>query len=375
MIKKIEKKIILLSGSGDTVAWFRLDFLNEFLERSYKVYVLAPDIRDDLKPSIENMGIEFIQIKLQRKGFNIVNLIVSIYELIQIFRNINPDLIFSYTHKAILGGSLAAKISGFTNIYSLITGTGHIFDSNTVTQKMIKFIGSFALRIALRFNKLVFFQNPDDKLLFLSKKLVASEKVEQVNGSGVNMDKFSFSDLPREPIFLCMARLIKSKGIIEYAKAAQIVKKNYPEARFLLYGYTDHHPDSIDESEIISHWLETYGIEYLGYAKDPIATIKQSSVFVLLSYKEGTPRVVLEAMAMGRPIITADSPGCRETVKDGVNGFLVPTHDHISAANAMNKLLNKNLRSEMGAQSRIYCKEKFDVNDVNKKILSAMNIA
>lgn len=321
------------------------------------------------------MGIEFIQIKLQRKGFNIVNLIVSIYELIQIFRNINPDLIFSYTHKAILGGSLAAKISGFTNIYSLITGTGHIFDSNTVTQKMIKFIGSFALRIALRFNKLVFFQNPDDKLLFLSKKLVASEKVEQVNGSGVNMDKFSFSDLPREPIFLCMARLIKSKGIIEYAKAAQIVKKNYPEARFLLYGYTDHHPDSIDESEIISHWLETYGIEYLGYAKDPIATIKQSSVFVLLSYKEGTPRVVLEAMAMGRPIITADSPGCRETVKDGVNGFLVPTHDHISAANAMNKLLNKNLRSEMGAQSRIYCKEKFDVNDVNKKILSAMNIA
>jgi glycosyltransferase involved in cell wall biosynthesis len=369
-----DKKIILLSGSGDTVAWFRLDFLNEFLLRSYKVYVLAPDIRDDLKPELINMGIEFIEIKLERKGFNVLNLISSVFELARLFREIHPNIIFSYTHKAILSGSLAAKISGFSNTFSMVTGTGHIFDNQTKKEKVIKFIGSLALRIALRFNKLVFFQNPDDQALFLKNNIVLSQKTKLVNGSGVNIDKFSLSPLPSEPIFLCMARLIKSKGLEEFARAAKRVKKLYPEARFLLYGYPDDHPDSIDENEIISNWLIDFGVEYFGYAENPIDAIKECSVFVLLSYKEGTPRVVLEAMAMGRPIITTDAPGCRETLKNGVNGFLVPRYDDLEAANAMIKLLSAELRKEMGKESRKFCESKFNVIDVNKTLLSDMGV-
>jgi glycosyltransferase involved in cell wall biosynthesis len=369
-----DKKIILLSGSGDTVAWFRLDFLNEFLLRSYKVYVLAPDIRDDLKPELINMGIEFIEIKLERKGFNVLNLISSVFELARLFREIHPNIIFSYTHKAILSGSLAAKISGFSNTFSMVTGTGHIFDNQTKKEKVIKFIGSLALRIALRFNKLVFFQNPDDQALFLKNNIVLSQKTKLVNGSGVNIDKFSLSPLPSEPIFLCMARLIKSKGLEEFARAAKRVKKLYPEARFLLYGYPDDHPDSIDENEIISNWLIDFGVEYFGYAENPIDAIKECSVFVLLSYKEGTPRVVLEAMAMGRPIITTDAPGCRETLKNGVNGFLVPRYDDLEAANAMIKLLSAKLRKEMGKESRKFCESKFNVLDVNKTLLSDMGV-
>jgi glycosyltransferase involved in cell wall biosynthesis len=369
-----DKKIILLSGSGDTVAWFRLDFLNEFLLRSYKVYVLAPDIRDDLKPELINMGIEFIEIKLERKGFNVLNLISSVFELARLFREIHPNIIFSYTHKAILSGSLAAKISGFSNTFSMVTGTGHIFDNQTKKEKVIKFIGSLALRIALRFNKLVFFQNPDDQALFLKNNIVLSQKTKLVNGSGVNIDKFSLSPLPSEPIFLCMARLIKSKGLEEFARAAKRVKKLYPEARFLLYGYPDDHPDSIDENEIISNWLIDFGVEYFGYAENPIDAIKECSVFVLLSYKEGTPRVVLEAMAMGRPIITTDAPGCRETVKNGVNGFLVPRYDDLEAANAMIKLLSAELRKEMGKESRKFCESKFNVLDVNNTLLTDMGV-
>jgi glycosyltransferase involved in cell wall biosynthesis len=369
-----DKKIILLSGSGDTVAWFRLDFLNEFLLRSYKVYVLAPDIRDDLKPELINMGIEFIEIKLERKGFNVLNLISSVFELARLFREIHPNIIFSYTHKAILSGSLAAKISGFSNTFSMVTGTGHIFDNQTKKEKVIKFIGSLALRIALRFNKLVFFQNPDDQALFLKNNIVLSQKTKLVNGSGVNIDKFSLSPLPSEPIFLCMARLIKSKGLEEFARAAKRVKKLYPEARFLLYGYPDDHPDSIDENEIISNWLIDFGVEYFGYAENPIDAIKECSVFVLLSYKEGTPRVVLEAMAMGRPIITTDAPGCRETLQNGVNGFLVPRYDDLEAANAMIKLLSAELRKEMGKESRKFCESKFNVIDVNKTLLSDMGV-
>jgi len=369
-----DKKIILLSGSGDTVAWFRLDFLNEFLLRSYKVYVLAPDIRDDLKPELINMGIVFIEIKLERKGFNLLNLISSVFELARLFKEIHPNIIFSYTHKAILSGSLAAKISGFSNTFSMVTGTGHVFDNKTKKEKVIKFIGSLALRIALRFNKLVFFQNPDDQALFLKNNIVLSQKTKLVNGSGVNLDKFSLSPLPSEPIFLCMARLIKSKGLEEFARAAKRVKKLYPEARFLLYGYPDDHPDSIDENEIISSWLNDFGVEYFGYAENPIDAIKECSVFVLLSYKEGTPRVVLEAMAMGRPIITTDAPGCRETVKNGVNGFLVPRFDDLEAANAMIKLLSAELRKEMGKESRKFCESKFNVLDVNNTLLSDMGV-
>ena len=369
-----DKKIILLSGSGDTVAWFRLDFLNEFLLRSYKVYVLAPDIRDDLKPELINMGIEFIEIKLERKGFNVLNLISSVFELASLFKEIQPNIIFSYTHKAILSGSLAAKISGFSNTFSMVTGTGHIFDNQTKKEKVIKFIGSLALRIALSFNKLVFFQNPDDQALFLKNNIVLSQKTKLVNGSGVNLDKFSVSPLPSEPVFLCMARLIKSKGLEEFARAAKRVKKLYPEARFILYGYPDDHPDSIDENEIISNWLNDFGVEYFGYAENPIDAIKECSVFVLLSYKEGTPRVVLEAMAMGRPIITTDAPGCRETVKNGVNGFLVPRFDDLEAANAMTKLLSAELRKEMGKESRNFCESKFNVLDVNNTLLSDMGV-
>ena len=369
-----DKKIILLSGSGDTVAWFRLDFLNEFLLRSYKVYVLAPDIRDDLKPELINMGIEFIEIKLERKGFNVLNLISSVFELVRLFKEIQPNIIFSYTHKAILSGSLAAKISGFPNTFSMVTGTGHVFDSQTKKEKAIKFIGSLALRIALRFNKLVFFQNPDDQALFLKNNIVLSQKTKLVNGSGVNLDKFSVSPLPSEPVFLCMARLIKSKGLEEFARAAKRVKKLYPEARFILYGYPDDHPDSINENEIISNWLNDFGVEYFGYAENPIDAIKECSVFVLLSYKEGTPRVVLEAMAMGRPIITTDAPGCRETVKNGVNGFLVPRFDDLEAANAMTKLLSAELRKQMGKESRKFCESKFNVINVNNTLLSDMGV-
>jgi glycosyltransferase involved in cell wall biosynthesis len=368
------KKIILVSGSGDTVAWFRVEFLKKFIDQSYKVYVLAPDIREDLKSELLDLGIEFIYIKLHRKGFNIINLLQSIQQISRIFKSLKPDLIFSYTHKAILAASIASWISGHRNTFSLITGTGHIFDNQTLKEKLIKMIGSHALKIALSFNKLVFFQNPDDKFLFESQGIVMSKKSRIVNGSGVNLEKFRVSQLPAEPVFLCMARLIKSKGILEYAKAAQIVRDVNPHARFLLYGYPDEHIDSIDENEIINEWKDKYGIEYKGYSSNPAETINESSIFVLLSYKEGTPRVVLEAMAMGRPIITTDTPGCRETVINELNGFLVPKGDHLLAASSMKSLLNENLRVKMGKQSRQYCESKFNVHRVNDALFKEMGV-
>jgi len=369
-----QKKMILLSGSGDTVVWFRLEFLDKFLDQSFKVYVLAPDIRPELKIELDNRGIDLIFIKLERKGFNVINFLQSIAELIKIFRRIKPDLIFSYTHKAISAGSFAAKLSGFSNLYSLITGTGHLFDNKTYKEKLIKFLGSKLLRLGLKFNKIVFFQNPDDKKLFIDNKIINYKKSRIVHGSGVNLKKFNIEPLPSSPIFLTMARLIKSKGIMEYAKSARELKKTYPDARFLLFGYPDDHPDSISEDDIVNNWYEKYGVEYCGYAEDPQAAIRRCSIFVLLSYKEGTPRVNLEAMAMGRPIITTDAPGCRETVLDQINGFLVPKYDYLETSKAMKELLDENLRSQMGAESRSLCESKFNVSDVNNMLLKEMDL-
>ena len=366
--------MVLLSGSGDTVVWFRLEFLDKFIDKSFKVYVLAPDIRPDLKKELDKRDIDLIFIKLERKGFNIINFILSVKELIKIFRKIEPDIIFSYTHKAILSGSLAAKLSGFTNSYSFITGTGHLFDDKTYKEKFIKFGSSLLLKLGLKFNKIVFFQNPDDKKLFIDNKIINIKKSRIVNGSGVNLKKFHIKPLPPSPIFMTMARLIKSKGLIEYAKSARELKKRHPEARFLLYGYPDNHTDSINENDIIKNWYEEYGVEYCGYAEDPKVAISSCSVFVLLSYKEGTPRVNLEAMAMGRPIITTDAPGCRETVLNNINGFLVPKYDHFETSRAMSKLLDANLRSKMGIESRSLCERKFNVIDVNNMLLKEMKV-
>lgn len=370
----MQKKMVLLSGSGDTVVWFRLEFLEQFMDQSFKVYVIAPDIRPELKKELDIRGIDFIFIKLKRKGFDLVNLVQTIAELIKIYNRIQPNIIFIYTHKAILAGSLAARLSGFSNLYSLITGTGHLFDNRTYKQKLIKILGSLLLRLSLKFNRIIFFQNPDDKKLFIKNKIINSNKSIVVNGSGVNLQKFNPEPLPSSPIFMTMARLIKSKGLIEYAKSAKEVKKTYPEARFLLYGYPDFHSDSISENDIINNWYKEYGVEYCGYAEDPKAAIKECSVFVLLSYKEGTPRVNLEAMALGRPIITTDASGCRETVINNVNGFLVPKYDYLETSRAMKLLIDRNLQSKMGAESRSLCESKFDVYDVNQILLKEMSV-
>ena len=370
----MKKRMILLSGSGDTVVWFRLEFIDEFIKKSYTVYVLAPDIRPELKIELDKRGVQFIYINLERKGLSLLNLILSIKELVKIFHKIRPDLIFSYTHKAILSGSLAAKFLGFSNLYSFITGSGHLFDDNTFKEKLIKFSGSLLLRLALKFNKVIFFQNPDDKKLFIENNIINPSKARIVNGSGVNLIKFSLEPLPSSPVFLTMARLIKSKGLIEYAKSARELKKTHPDARFLLYGYPDNHPDSISEKDIIDSWYERYGIEYCGYAEDPATAISRCSIFVLLSYKEGTPRVNLEAMAMGRPIITTDAPGCRETVLNNINGFLVPKYDYLETARVMKELTDGDLRSKMGTESRSLCESKFNVRDVNNTLLKEMNV-
>ena len=368
------KRIVFICGGGDSLVRFRLDFIKSLLEESYEVYAYASEIRDESLQELLNLNVKFEKISFQRKSLNLIDTFKSIIDITQKLRLHKPDIVFSYTHKSVVVGSVCAHLAKIKSSYSLITGTGHIFDRDTLKQRIQRIIGILGFKIALRFNQKVFFQNPDDLKLFAHLKVVSPLRSILVNGSGVNLELFSVKPLPEEPIFLCLSRLIKSKGLIEYAKAAAITKKKFPNARFLLHGFPDDHNDSIDEQTIIENWHTDFGIEYLGFSKNPIDSISKCSVYVLLSYNEGTPRSVLEAMAMGRAIITTNVSGCRETVKEGFNGFLVPYKDYEYAASCMMKLMDPEVRYKMGKASRIYCEQKYNVHEVNSILLKEMKV-
>jgi len=370
----VKKKIIFICGNADSLVRFRSELVKEFQKLGFKVYVMTGEVSHEFNRKLVEMNVSLIPISFDRKSLNPFSSLVSIIDIIRKIRSISPSHVFSFTHKSVVIGSLCAFISKVPNIFSMITGTGHIFDNFSYIDKVKRSFGLISFRVTLWMNKNVFFQNIDNQNLFIRHKLVKKKSCILINGSGVNLDLFSVTELPKDPIFLCMSRLIKSKGLIEYAQAAKIIKLKNPKARFLLAGFPDDHSDSICEEEIISTWKEEYGIEYLGTSHDPQHTISQSSVYVLLSYNEGTPRSVLEAMSMGRPIVTTNVSGCKETVIDGYNGFLVDVQNPIAAADGFKKMLTSSTRETFGRNSRKYCEEKFDSIVVNKTILSTMNL-
>jgi glycosyltransferase involved in cell wall biosynthesis len=235
---------------------------------------------------------------------------------------------------------------------------------------------SYLYRTGLKYNSVVFFQNPDDLQLFIEKRIIPKNvKPVLINGSGVNTVRFGFASPKLTPItFLLVARMIRDKGIPEYVEAARQLKKRYSEVKVQLLGPLDVNPAAITRKEI-EHWSDEGIIEYLGETKDVRPYIAEASVFVLPSYREGTPRSVLEALSMGRPVITTDAPGCRETVQEGVNGYLVPIKDHTALFKAMERfVLQPELIPEFGLASRKIAEQKYDVRKVNSTILEEMEL-
>ena len=216
----------------------------------------------------------------------------------------------------------------------------------------------------------LYFKNKDDRDFFIEQGIVKNNfPMTIVNGSGVDTGSYMFSKLPKQKNFLMVARLLKDKGVIEYCKAAEIVKKSFPDVNFFLVGDVDLNPMSLRLSEI-DFWISNGIIQYKGYLSDVRQAIVDCRYFVLPSYREGMPRSTLEAMSMGRPIITTNVPGCKNTVVEGFNGFLVPAKDCVALSSAMIDMIiaNENSISEMGKNSRQLAEEKFEVTVVTKKI-------
>lgn len=372
------KSVLLLASYPGSIIKFRGALIDKLVSLGLEVHVAAPKLIEHkcVADALLQKGVFIHNVSLSRTGISLFSDGAAFIGIARLMASLRPDALFAYTIKPVIYGLLAGRLFGIQQSYALITGLGYAFTGSAKGQRLvIQFIARSLYKFSLRYASLVFFQNPDDEALFRRLGLLSPKtKSKIINGSGINLKEFCVASLPLAPKFLLIARLLKDKGVREYAAAAAIVKQRYPDISFRIVGDVDSNPESISRDELYG-WVESGCVEYLGQLDDVRPAISDSSVYVLPSYREGTPRTVLEAMAMGRPVITTDAPGCRETLVEGVNGFLVPVKSVDRLAEAMIKFIEQpELISKMGEQSRKIAEEKYDVDEVNKVILDSMGI-
>ncbi len=366
-------KFILISPKNRTVYNFRGDLIKEIIRKGYEVIVTGPDRTDVEK--IEALGAKFHEIPMNKTGTSVSSDLKYCKALTEFLKKEKPDATLGYTVKPCIYGAIAAKRAGVKNVTSLVTGGGYTFIATSLKARVLGAIVRTLYRIGFRKADHVIFQNPDDLNEFCEKGLVKKEKCSFVSGSGINLERFEQAPFPETTTFFMLSRLLKSKGVGEYLEAARIVKEKYPQARFLLLGKYETAMQDALEKDYVEQFIQEGIIERFEETSDVRPYYGMCSVYVLPSYREGTPRTVLEAMAMGRPIITTDTQGCRETVKDGTNGFLVPIRDSRAVADKMIWFLEHPEKiPEMGQESIQYAREKFDVRRVNADMLRIMKL-
>lgn len=374
----MKKRFLLLASYPDSLLNFRGQLLHALVASGLEVHVASPDLESniELKGRLEDMGVCVHNASLNRTGMNPLRDFYSCLQLVFLMCRIRPDFFLAYTIKPVVYGSIAAWLSRVPHRFALVTGLGYTFQGESRTRSILKTFVRGLYRCALSRVHKVFFQNPDDESLFHELQILnsADRKSVVVNGSGIDIDQFNVTPFPLTPQFLLIARLLGDKGIREYIEAAKLVISKHPTVVFGLVGWIDDNPDAIYEQEL-QEWIDSGLVKFYGLLSDVKPAISESSVYVLPSYREGTPRTVLESMAMGRAIITTDAPGCRETVVDGENGFLVPVKSVTELANAMLKFIEEpELIKSMGKKSRTIAEEKYDVHKVNEHMLREMGV-
>lgn len=365
-------KILVVSPKNKTVFNFRGDLIKDMIAKGNEVYVTGPN--KDFVDDIMALGVkEFIEVPLVKDNTSISGDLAYLRKLKKVMKRVQPELVFEYTIKPVIYGSLAAKSCGVKRICPMVTGLGRVYASESLKTKTIRMVTKILYQTAFRACDKVIFQNPDDVQEFVDGYYLPANKCVVVNGSGVNMERFYRSDIPEKPVFLMVSRIIKEKGVLDFAKAARAVKKKVPEARFIVLGGYDNSIGALKEEDI-KDFIEDGSIELPGEVKDPVSFYGQASVFVLPSYyREGLPRTILEGMSCGRPIITTDWTGCREPIEDGVNGYLVPIKNPKELAKKIYELaVDREKVLKMSDAAYKTCKEKYAVEIVNQQMRNVM---
>ena len=375
------KKFLLIAGFADSLINFRWDLICALQAKGLEVHVAAPEISSSptTLEKLRNNGVFAHDVPMQRTGTNPIEDFKTLIALRQLMQQVRPDYVMAYTIKPVIYGMLAAASTGVPNRAALITGLGYAFQDSegSTKQNLIRRVTRQLYARALSAADLTFFQNEDDQKLFTDLGIIRpGQNTVVVNGSGVNTEKFSPQPLPEgdEVHFLLIGRLLKDKGVREYVEAARRVKQQYPQAVFNLVGFLDSNPSSVTQQEL-DQWVNEGTVKFWGKLSDVRPAINACHVFVLPSYREGTPRTVLEAMATGRAIITTDAPGCRQTVENGYNGWLVPVQSAEKLAEAMERFLSEPaLIQQMGQASLEISRNKYDVNIINDFMLNQLKI-
>lgn len=371
-------RIVVIGGSAETLVNFRGEMIRRMVDGGHSVLTMAPDVNLPALEALKGLGASYERVPIKRTGLNPFLDLRAMFSIARIFRRHRIELVVAYTAKAVIYGLLAARLARVGRVAAMITGVGSALGATSNVGRVLARVVALLYRIALWRADVVFFQNPDDEALFRRLGLTGSaRRIVRINGSGVDLARFSPAPLPRYPpfVFLMVGRLLRDKGVVEYVEAARIVRKRYPEACFRLLGGLDVNPTAITKAQL-DDWCEEGAIEYLGTASDVRPHLHAAHVCVLPSYGEGLPRAVIEAMAVGRCILTTDVPGCRETVVPKINGLLVPARDSAALANAAIRILaSPDLLAAMGDSSRVMAAQRFEVHAVNRVIMEALDLA
>ncbi len=357
--------IVVLSRCSWTLYNFRRNLMRE-LQKVFRHVICIGGGGDGFDLKLQSEGFEFQPAHVSRRGIDVFQDLVLFIQLWRRFKREHPTIVHSFTIKPAIYGTLAAAMAGVPVRIVTITGIGHVFITG---KSWLRWAVKMLYRAALSRADFVFFQNTEDRSFFLENRLVSAKRTALVPGFGVDTERFVPAPLPYldrgVPTFLMIGRLIIEKGIREYVKAARIVKKRHPSVRFqLIGGIESRNPSALTEKDFLK--LNADGaVEWIGEVDDVRQYIASSDVAVLPSYREGTPRSMLEAAAMGRPILTTDAVGCREVVIDGVTGYSVPIANVEALVDAFTKFIEDPSNIEtMGQAGRDFIKNRFDERTV-----------
>jgi len=355
------------------VDWFFLSHRKLIAEKASEegFEIAIATILTDRRTELEELGLEVYKLEAERGKISILEAFSLVFQLLKIYTLFKPDIVHLISIKPVLFGGLASRLANVPAMVAAVSGLGSAFLSTGPKAKVIRCFVIFLYRISLMHkNSLTIFQNLDDQELISKAANLPDYKSTLIKGSGVDLEKFPFQPIPDgEPVVMLPARLLSNKGVWEFVEAARIVQNACKEkVRFVLVGDVDpSNSASLNHDELQKIKTENY-VEVWGHSDDMSLTLGRSTIVVLPSYREGLPKVLLEAAASGRPVITTDVPGCREAVKVGETGLLVESKDSESLAAALIILLNDPNRClQMGKAGRLYAEQFFDVNEVANK--------
>lgn len=373
-------RIGVISSQAYSLHNFRGPLIRAWAAGGHQVFALAPDFDDESRRAVAALGAVPVDYRLDRAAIRPLHDVVDLIRLVGVLRRLRLDHTLAYFIKPVIYGTLAARLAGVVRRHAMVEGAGYVFSDQggreSLRRKLLRGVVTALYRVGLRWADDVFFLNHDDIDLFVARRMVRREQAVLLGGIGVELEHFAIAESVTEPVtFMLAARLLAHKGVHEYVEAARRIGAIHPATRFLLLGSPDLNPGSIDASTLAG-WHAEGVVEWHPHVADVRPWLARASVFVLPSwYREGVPRSIQEAMAMGRAVVTTDMPGCRDTVEVGVTGWLVPPRDVDALVAAMLRFVEAPaLIAAMGRAGRARAERLFDARRANALISRVMGI-